>query len=254
MPMTPPANTLPGVRRTILTSRKTTALSASARAVRQADSDMTKPVPPAAIRAARADMAKAAAIRKTVRRVPMAESRSAARALAKGIPLDRTGGFGGEAFGRTSASSYGRKSTAAPRYGEGRPSDRTGGYDGERSGSDERRSYGKKPFGGPKFGGKPAYGRKPAGKFGPKRPYGERGEGFRPDEGAPKRYGAKPAGGFRRDDRRGDERPRSYPRYNPNVQTGEMRLNRFIAQSGLCSRREADDYIQAGLSRSTARS
>ena len=26
-----------------------------------------------------------------------------------------------------------------------------------------------------------------------------------------------------------------------------MRLNRFIAQSGLCSRREADDYIQAGL-------
>ncbi len=27
----------------------------------------------------------------------------------------------------------------------------------------------------------------------------------------------------------------------------EMRLNRFLAQSGLCSRREADDYIQAGL-------
>ena len=31
------------------------------------------------------------------------------------------------------------------------------------------------------------------------------------------------------------------------MQTGEIRLNRFIAQSGLCSRREADDYIQAGL-------
>ena len=31
------------------------------------------------------------------------------------------------------------------------------------------------------------------------------------------------------------------------MQTGESRLNRFIAQSGLCSRREADDYIQAGL-------
>ena len=42
-------------------------------------------------------------------------------------------------------------------------------------------------------------------------------------------------------------RPKSYPRYNPNVQTGEIRLNRFISQSGLCSRREADDYIQAGL-------
>ena len=55
------------------------------------------------------------------------------------------------------------------------------------------------------------------------------------------------AGGFKRDDRRGEVRPKSYPRYNPNVQTGEIRLNRFIAQSGLCSRREADDYIQAGL-------
>lgn len=38
-----------------------------------------------------------------------------------------------------------------------------------------------------------------------------------------------------------------YPRYNPNKQTGEMRLNRFIAQSGICSRREADDFILAGL-------
>ena len=26
-----------------------------------------------------------------------------------------------------------------------------------------------------------------------------------------------------------------------------MRLNRYIAQSGICSRREADDFIQAGL-------
>jgi len=41
--------------------------------------------------------------------------------------------------------------------------------------------------------------------------------------------------------------PKSYPKYDPNKQTGEMRLNRFIAQSGLCSRREADDFIQAGL-------
>ena len=46
---------------------------------------------------------------------------------------------------------------------------------------------------------------------------------------------------------RGEERAKDYPRYNPNAQTGEIRLNRFIAQSGLCSRREADDYIQAGL-------
>ena len=150
-----------------------------------------------------------------------------------------------------------RRSAGGPKYGEGRPSGhyqgRSGGYNGGRGDSEDRpaRPYGRKPFGAPKYGDKPAYGRKPAGKFGPKRPYGEAGEagGFNRGErtGAPKRYGTKPAGGFKRDDRRGEERPKSYPRYNPNVQTGEMRLNRFIAQSGLCSRREADDYIQAGL-------
>ncbi len=53
----------------------------------------------------------------------------------------------------------------------------------------------------------------------------------------------------RRDERRDerhDERPRSYPKY-ATKQVGDMRLNRFLAQSGLCSRREADDFIQAGL-------
>ena len=46
---------------------------------------------------------------------------------------------------------------------------------------------------------------------------------------------------------RRDEKPRTYPKYNPNKQTGEIRLNRFISQSGVCSRREADDYILAGV-------
>ena len=45
--------------------------------------------------------------------------------------------------------------------------------------------------------------------------------------------------------RKGDA-PRSYPKYAAK-QIGEMRLNRFLAQSGLCSRREADDFITAGL-------
>ena len=70
------------------------------------------------------------------------------------------------------------------------------------------------------------------------KPYGER----RSDD--------RKSGGFRGGDRsfgRRDDKPRSYPRYNPNNQTGEIRLNRFIAQSGICSRREADDFIQAGL-------
>ena len=44
-----------------------------------------------------------------------------------------------------------------------------------------------------------------------------------------------------------DEKPRSYPKYNPNQVSGEIRLNRFISQSGVCSRREADDFILAGV-------
>lgn len=47
--------------------------------------------------------------------------------------------------------------------------------------------------------------------------------------------------------RRDDDRPRTYPKYNPNAQTGAIRLNRFISQSGICSRREADDFIAAGV-------
>lgn len=44
----------------------------------------------------------------------------------------------------------------------------------------------------------------------------------------------------------------SKPRSHKNIpkkasSTGEMRLNRFIANAGVCSRREADTYIAAGL-------
>ena len=54
--------------------------------------------------------------------------------------------------------------------------------------------------------------------------------------------GAKRTGAPKR-----DEKPRSYPKFNPNQSTGEIRLNRFISQSGVCSRREADDFILAGV-------
>jgi len=157
---------------------------------------------------------------------------------------------------------YAKRPSGAPRYGGDRPAnryaDRSAGFGGERPAAEERpaRPYGRKPFGASKYGGKSAFGKPSSGnkkagaKFGPKRPYGASDEEFRHGgrpEAAPKRYGAKPAGGVRRDARRSDERPKSYPRFNPGVPAGAMRLNRFIAQSGLCSRREADDYIQAGL-------
>ncbi len=95
---------------------------------------------------------------------------------------------------------------------------------GERQGSEGR--FGKKKFGGEKkfgekkFGGKKSF----AGK-----PYGDK------KQGAKRSYTAA------------DERPQHYPKFNPERQTGEIRLNRFLAQSGICSRREADDFITAGL-------
>ena len=52
--------------------------------------------------------------------------------------------------------------------------------------------------------------------------------------------------GNRKPFRKSDDKP-SYPKYAPAKQTGAVRLNRFLAQSGLCSRREADDFITAGL-------
>ncbi len=112
-------------------------------------------------------------------------------------------------------------------------------------------SYVAKPsFGGdnsrderPSFGGKSKFGGRDAGKptgkgFGAKKSYGSR---FDKEERGDK--GFSKGGKFQKR----DDKPKTYPKYNPDKQIGEMRLNRYIAQSGLCSRREADDYIQAGL-------
>ena len=109
-------------------------------------------------------------------------------------------------------------------------------YDGDRRRSDEERprrsygdklAYGEKKFGPKKFGDKP-YGEK---KFGDKK-FGDRKFVDKPFKPAYKKH---------------DDKPASYPKFNPEKQTGEMRLNRFIAQSGICSRREADDFITAGV-------
>lgn len=128
---------------------------------------------------------------------------------------------------------------------------------GERSrqdGEHPHRSFGDKPR---TPGGKPAFGAK---RFGGKpgdrtfgdRPHGEHpsGDRFRGKSGD-RKSGGRPAGdrrpGFGKPAARREGAPASYPKYDPAKQTGEMRLNRFLAQSGICSRREADDFITAGL-------
>ena len=123
------------------------------------------------------------------------------------------------------------------------------GSEGFKSSGRPSRDFGAK---GGKFDGK--------GKFEPKggerneRPFKGKSEGFKSknDGFKPKgegfKGGRKPMG--KSDGYKGKGKPaaeRSYPKYNPNKVTGEIRLNRFVAQSGLCSRREADDFIAAGL-------
>ena len=108
-----------------------------------------------------------------------------------------------------------------------------------------------------KFEGKPKFDNK--GENRGERTFKGKSEGFKSksDNFKPKgegfKGGRKPMGkseGFKtkRDGYKGKPTAeRSYPKYNPNKVTGEIRLNRFVAQSGLCSRREADDFILAGL-------
>jgi len=117
------------------------------------------------------------------------------------------------------------------------------------AGSGERRNYGagngehksfggpRKSFGGPRgndngrsFGGNKPYGRKP---------YGNRESAFskRSDEGINRMIDRRPIVN-------GSEEP---VEKFPQMIKDEIRLNKFIANSGVCSRREADTLIQAGV-------
>ena len=120
--------------------------------------------------------------------------------------------------------------------------------------SGERKSFGSKPsrstrdFGakGGKFEGRG--GERTERTFkGKSEDFKSKGEGFnkgvRKPMGNGEGYKGKRDGGYKGK----PTAERSYPKYNPNKVTGEIRLNRFVAQSGLCSRREADDFILAGL-------
>ena len=168
-------------------------------------------------------------------------------------------------------------------YGDGerRPyGDRKPYGDGERRsygdrkpyGDGERRSYGdRKPYGD---GERRSYGdRKPYGdgerrSYGDRKPYGD-GERRSYGDSHNRNYGRKPAprGGSRKFDfdkndfnkesgegiqRMIENTPRPKPQYSdfdsaPTSIQEEMRLNKFIANSGVCSRREADTMIQAGV-------
>jgi 23S rRNA pseudouridine2605 synthase len=107
---------------------------------------------------------------------------------------------------------------------------------GNREGSYEKKSYGNRPA----CEEKPSYGDKPY----QKKSYGDRPD--RPYQPRDKKF-AKP---FVKKSREGvmdpGMKPAFYPTYTVPHTDKELRLNRFIAMSGQCSRREADEFIQAG--------
>ena len=123
-----------------------------------------------------------------------------------------------------------------PAFGSDRPRRSFG--DKPAFGSDRsRRSFGDKPaFGSDRphrsFGAKPSYGRKP---------YGRRNAEFsrESDEGINRMISRRPV--------LDDNRAMSDFDSAPTAIKDEVRLNKFIANSGVCSRREADTLIQAGV-------
>ena len=152
------------------------------------------------------------------------------------------------------------KSEQSRSYGE-RSERRSFGERSERSFRDERQPRGEKPrFGSNRFENAGRSGARQEGfggkKFGTKK-FGEAAENQREERNFGGRdfksrdfngrseQGRSGFKGGRKPFRAGDGE-RSYPKYAAK-QMGEVRLNRFLAQSGLCSRREADDFITAGL-------
>ena len=166
---------------------------------------------------------------------------------------------------RRGGSGEGRGYGERRNFGEGR-----GSYGERRGGSGEGRGYGeRKGFGE----GRSSYGeRKNSGEgrgnygerkqFGDRKQFGERKQfGDRKQFGERKSYGQKPSYGAKRGSynkaaeegisRMIEASPKA-PQVSdfdaaPNLVKEEIRLNKFIANSGVCSRREADTMIQAGV-------
>lgn len=147
--------------------------------------------------------------------------------------------YGNNSEGEDRRSSYGQ---SRPSFGEGRPS------------YGQRRSYGGSQESGER---RPSYSRKPAGGHG----FGPKQGGFSAGRGAghqgPKKFGRKDEPHFTETDEAGinqmlSRKPQIDAAFsdNDNVPTPikeEIRLNKYIANSGVCSRREADNFIQAGV-------
>ena len=144
---------------------------------------------------------------------------------------------------RPQQGEYGQR-PQRPQGGYGRP--QQGGY-GQRQGGD----YGQRPQGGYQQRPQGGYGRPQQGGYG-QRPQGGYG---RPQQGGyGKPYGASP---YKKGSRQhsADYDPNAKYSMKKRIEYKEinydpnepLRLNKFLANAGICSRREADEFIQAGV-------
>ena len=166
------------------------------------------------------------------------------------------GGFRPEGFGTALQGTAQQRPAYRPRN----TYNNEGGYGRPQ----QNNAYGRPQQGG--YGrpqGQGGYGR-PQGQGGYGRPQGQGGYG-RPQQGG---YGRPQQGGYGRPQQGGYGRPQQgfrkhTPGYDPNAKYSlkkrieykeenfdpnePIRLNKFLANAGVCSRREADEYIQAGV-------
>ena len=181
------------------------------------------------------------------------------------------GGFRPEGFGAGLQSSSAQRGGYRPRnsYGGGYQQRPQGEYGQQRQGG-----YGQRPQGGYSQRPQGGYGQRPQGGYG-QRPQGGYG---RPQQGGYQQrpqggYGQQRQGGYGRPQQGGYGKPygasfKKGPRqhtadYDPNAKYSmkkrieykeinydpnePLRLNKFLANAGICSRREADEFIQAGV-------
>ena len=172
----------------------------------------------------------------------------------QGGGYNRQGGYGDRqqgGYGNRQGGGYGDRQGGG--YGDrqgGGYGDRQGGGYGNRQGG----GYGNRQGGG--YGNRQGggYGNRQGGGYGNRQGggYGNRqGGGYGDRQGGG--YGDRQGGGFQR--RQGDYNPDSKYSFQKQLKYREenfdpnepIRLNKYLANAGICSRREADEFIQAGV-------
>lgn len=185
------------------------------------------------------------------------------------------GGFRPEGFGAGLQSSTPQRPSFRPR--QGGYQQREGGYQSRqpREGGYQPRQQ-RPSYGAPRQGGyqsrEGGYGQQREGGYQPRQPR-EGGYGQRPSYGAPRQGGYNAQGGgynkYNKQGRAPYGAPAPYnkkkhtPGYDPNAKYSmkkrieykevnydpnePLRLNKYLANAGVCSRREADEFIQAGV-------